>query len=39
MMELEKDFKEMIENEVQQHTKELLSFIDAEIRKTSGTGI
>ena len=39
MIQLEKGFKETIENEVQQHTAELLRFIDAEIRQISGTGI
>lgn len=39
IMQLEKDFKETIENEVQQHTEEMLSFIDAEIKQISGTGL
>ena len=39
MMLLEKDFKETIEREIQQHNKELLNFIDAEIKQISGTGL
>jgi glutathionyl-hydroquinone reductase len=39
MMLLERDFKETIEREVQQYNKELLNFIDAEIKQISGTGL
>lgn len=39
LSELEQDFNAVIYSEEQQHAKELLGFIDAEIKQLSGTGL
>jgi len=39
IMQLKKEFIEIIENESKQHAQELLRFIDAEIEQLSGTGL
>jgi hypothetical protein len=39
LSELEQDFNAVIYKEEQQHAKELLGFINAEIKQLSGTGL